>query len=253
MSSEFTVEHTNLRICRRRILIRAIGGVAFSALSRLQNDRIRLKSYFLNGYALVLSRTIPLTVFGMLFADDLIMVILGPKWTEAAYIFRLMTPTILIFGIINPLAWLLLAIGLQGRSLRIAMVIAPLVIIAYVIGLPYGPSGVALAYSSAMTLWLIPHVVWCLHDTMVSPLDLFRATGRLFLSGLVAALCVLGFEHYWSNLPSAILRLGIGGGVMFPVYICMLFFVLGQRTFYRDLVRELRGNPLKGTNWRSVG
>jgi PST family polysaccharide transporter len=85
--------------------------------------------------------TIPLTIFGMLFADDLIEVILGPKWMEAAYIFRLLTPTILIFGIINPLGWLLLAIGLQGRSLAIAMVIAPLVITAYVVGLPYGPSG----------------------------------------------------------------------------------------------------------------
>jgi O-antigen/teichoic acid export membrane protein len=137
----------------------AIGGVAFSALSRLQNDAVRLQNYFLNGYALVLSMTIPLTIFGMLFADDLIEVILGSKWMETAYIFRLLTPTILIFGIINPLGWLLLAIGLQGRSLTIAMVSAPLVITAYVVGLPYGPSGVALAYSSAMTLWLIPHVV----------------------------------------------------------------------------------------------
>src|SRR5712671_2983131 len=231
----------------------AIGGVAFSALSRLQNDAIRLKNYFLNGYTLVLSMTIPLTIFGMLFADDLIEVILGPKWMETAYIFRLLTPTILIFGIINPLGWLLLAIGLQGRSLTIAMVSAPLVITAYVVGLPYGPGGVALAYSSAMTLWLIPHVVWCLHNTMISPWDLLRATSRPFLSGIVAALCVLGFEHYWSKLPSAILRLGLGGGGMFLVYICMLFFVLGQKTFYRDLVRELRGNPLKGTNWRSVG
>jgi O-antigen/teichoic acid export membrane protein len=231
----------------------AIGGVAFSALSRLQNDAVRLRNYFLNGYTLVLSMTIPLTIFGMLFADDLIEVILGPKWMETAYIFRLLTPTILIFGIINPLGWLLLAIGLQGRSLTIAMVSAPLVITAYVVGLSYGPSGVALAYSSAMTLWLIPHVVWCLHNTMISPSDLLRATSRPFLSGIAAALCVLGFEHYWSKLPSAILRLGLGGGGMFLVYLYMLFFVLGQRTFYRNLVRELRGNPLKGTNLRSVG
>jgi PST family polysaccharide transporter len=67
----------------------AIGGVAFSALSRLQNDAVRLRNYFLNGYALVLSMTIPLTIFGMLFADDLIEVLLGPKWMETAYIFRL--------------------------------------------------------------------------------------------------------------------------------------------------------------------
>ena len=33
----------------------AIGGVAFSALSRLQDDPARLRSYFLKGYALAVS------------------------------------------------------------------------------------------------------------------------------------------------------------------------------------------------------
>src|SRR4051794_32065010 len=101
----------------------------------------------------------------MIFGNDLILVVLGPKWVDAAPILRLLAPTILIFGMINPLGWLLLAIGLQGRSLRIAMVIAPLVITAYIVGLPYAANGVALAYSGAMTLWLIPHIVWCLHNT----------------------------------------------------------------------------------------
>ena len=119
----------------------AIGGVAFSALSRLQNDPVRLRSYFLKGYSLVISMTLPTTIFCALFADDIVLVVLGPKWTEAAVIFRLLTPTILIFGIINPMGWLLFSIGLQVRSLKIALVIAPLVITAYVIGLPFGPSG----------------------------------------------------------------------------------------------------------------
>ena len=62
----------------------AIGGVAFSALSRLQNDPVRLKSYFLKGYSLVISLTIPITIFCALFADDIVLVVLGPKWTDAA-------------------------------------------------------------------------------------------------------------------------------------------------------------------------
>jgi O-antigen/teichoic acid export membrane protein len=230
----------------------AIGGVAFAALSRLQNDPGRLKNYFLNGYSLVSSMTIPFTLFGMVFADDLIFVILGPKWMEAAHLLRLLAPTVLIFGIINPLGWLLLSIGLQGRSLRIAMAIAPLIITAYVIGLPYGPSGVAFAYSVAMTLWLTPHVVWCLHDTMISPRDLLRTTSRPFMAGIVAALCVLSSEHYWSQLPSALMRLGIGGGLMFLVYLGVLMLVLGQRTLYRNLFHELIGSPPAGPDRRAI-
>ncbi len=230
----------------------AVGGVAFSALSRLQDDHLRLRKYFLNGYALVLALTMPTTIFCMIFADDLILVVLGPKWTNAALILQLLAPTILIFGIINPLAWLLLSIGLQGRSLRIAMVIAPLVITAYIIGLPYGPSGVAVAYSGAMTLWLIPHVIWCLHDTCISPWEILSAIRRPLLSGIAAALCVLGLEHSWTQIPSAILRLGLGGSVMLSIYLCMLLFVFGQRTFYRSLFREMRGNPSKAAGWRAA-
>src|SRR5262249_46728801 len=102
----------------------AVGGVAFSALSRLQDDPVRLKNYFLKGYSLVNSMTLPATMFCALFADDIILVVLGAKWTEAVNIFRLLAPTILVFGIINPLGWLLLSIGLQWRSLTIALVIA---------------------------------------------------------------------------------------------------------------------------------
>ena len=85
----------------------AIGEVAFSGLSRIKNDPARLRSYFLKGYTLVLSMTLPITIFCAVFVDDIIGLLLGPKWKDAAVIFRLLTPTILIFGIINPFAWLL--------------------------------------------------------------------------------------------------------------------------------------------------
>src|SRR6201987_156808 len=71
----------------------AVGEVAFSALSRLQDDPIRLRSYFLKGFSLVLGLTLPITVACALFADDVISILLGPKWKDAAPIFRLLAPT----------------------------------------------------------------------------------------------------------------------------------------------------------------
>ena len=163
-----------------------------------------------------------------MFADDIVLVILGPKWADAAAIFRLLTPTILVFGIINPLGWLLQSIGLQGRSLRIALVIAPLVIAAYLLGLPYGPNGVAFAYSAAMTLWLVPHVLWCLHGTIISPWELLLAASRPFLSCIVAAAFAFVVQFYLGQLQSPVCRLLLGGGVMLVGYLCMLLFVMGS-------------------------
>ncbi|HTN72394.1 MAG TPA: lipopolysaccharide biosynthesis protein, partial [Methylomirabilota bacterium] len=117
----------------------AAGGVAFPALSRVQHDPPRFKSYFLKGYSLVLAVTLPITIACALFADDLIAVILGPKWNGTADIFRLLAPTILIFAMINPLAWLLMALGMVGRSLKVALALAPIVISGYLMGLSHGP------------------------------------------------------------------------------------------------------------------
>src|SRR6201997_1421450 len=130
----------------------AAGEVAFSALSRLQDDPDRLKSYFLKGYSVVLAMTMPMTLACALFADDMIVVFLGPKWKAAAAIFRFLAPTIFVFAIANPLSWVVMSLGMVRRALKMGLVIAPLMILAFVLGLPYGPKGVALAYSTMMLL-----------------------------------------------------------------------------------------------------
>src|SRR5262249_22533755 len=147
-------------------------------LSRIQDDPTRLRRYFLKGYSLVVAITVPITIACGLFADDMVFVLLGPKWKEAAPIFRLLAPMTLIFAILNPIGWLLNAIGLVRRGLKIAMVLGPLMILSYIIGLPYGPRGVAFAYSAVMLLWLVPGTVWAVHGTVISFWDVLRETSR---------------------------------------------------------------------------
>jgi PST family polysaccharide transporter len=220
----------------------AIGEVAFSGLSRIKNDPARLRSYFLKGYTLVLSMTLPITIFCAVFADDIVGLLLGPKWKDAAVIFRLLTPTILIFGIINPFAWLLESIGHQVRGLKIDLVLAPLVIAAYIIGLPYGPRGVAFAYSAAMTLWCVPHVLWCLHGTLISPRAVLVAAGRPLVAGAVAAAVALVAQFYLGESDAHFWKLLIGGGTIVAIYSWVLLFLMGQKTFYFGLYQELKSS-----------
>jgi PST family polysaccharide transporter len=48
-----------------------------------------------------------------------------------------------------------MSLGLIRRLLKMGLVIAPIMIVSCVVGLPYGPKGVAIAYSTVMTLWLL--------------------------------------------------------------------------------------------------
>ncbi|MGY4286389.1 O-antigen/teichoic acid export membrane protein [Bradyrhizobium sp. LM2.7] len=213
--------------------------MAFSALSRLQDDPVRFRNYFLKGYTLVNSLTIPITVFSAIFAYDIIAACLGQKWTDAALIFRLLSPTVMTFGIINPMVWLLLSLGLYARSFRISLVICPLVILSYVIGLPFGPTGVALAYSSAMLLWLAPHILWCVHGTPISAKDIIRAVSRPLFCALLAGCISLSLHYYGAQLPTPLLRVSMGACVFGAAYISLLF-VVGEGRLYLELFRGLR-------------
>ena len=217
----------------------AVGEVAFATLSRVRNDPDRFRSYFLKGYSLVLALTIPITIAVALFARDLIFVLLGPKWKDAADIFRLLAPTILVFALINPIGWLMFALGLVARSLKASLVFAPVVIAAYAMGLPYGPKGVAFAYSAIMMLWAIPLVAWGVHGTMVSLRDIALAASRPLISGIVAAVLAFGVQFYLGGLLFPLTRLMLGGTVLVASYMFMLLYVMGQKTIYLNLLQAM--------------
>lgn len=218
----------------------ALGAVALSTLSRLQHDPPRRKAYFLKGYSLAVALTIPVTILCAVFSQEVVALVLGPKWVDTAGIVRLLAPTILVFALINPMFWLVFSAGMMRRSLATAVVIAILVITAYVVGLPYGPRGVASAFSIVMTLYLIPHLLWCIHGTNVSLSDLFRTAGKPLIAGLAAGAACVAFQQLASAWPS-IFRLLVGGILLACTYGLVLLFALGQREFYVDLVKTVFG------------
>jgi O-antigen/teichoic acid export membrane protein len=218
----------------------AIGGVAFPALSRLQSDPPKMKSYFLKGYSLYLALSLPVTIACAAFSNDLIYVLLSPKWMASAPIFRLLAPTVMVFAMINPLSWLMFSTGRVARSLKIGLVLAPLLISAYALGLPHGPSGVAFAFSVMMVLLAAPVIIWAIHGTIFSLLDFIRAATPPVLSAIVAAGVSLGLKLLFGPHLSAFPRLILEGGALMMTYLWMLLIVMGKKSFYLGLLKEMR-------------
>jgi O-antigen/teichoic acid export membrane protein len=218
----------------------AIGGVAVSTLARLQHDQARFKSYFVKSYSLVLALTVPTTIACALLADDMIAVLLGPKWMDAAPIFRLMAPTILAFAIINPLTWMLFATGHVQRSLNMAFLLAPAVIAGYVAGLPYGAQGVAFGYSAAMALLTVPLVVWAVRGSVISVDDVLQAIRPVLMSAVTATVVTFAALRLWGGGLDAFPRLILGGTVLAASYVWMLLYVMGQKPFYEGVIRDSR-------------
>lgn len=215
----------------------AAGGVAFAALSRVKDEPARLKSYFLKGYSLILSLTVPITFTCGLYAPEMIRIFLGPKWNTAATVFQYLAPTALGFAILSPLGWLITSLGMVGRGLRMSLVFLPLMALAYFIGLPYGPNGVALAVSGMKLLTVIPLAAWVIHGTVIHLPDILKTISRPLLSGATAGAVAFALRFTAVQAFPPIGRLAIGLLVFGGVYLCILLFAMNQKNLYYDLVR----------------
>jgi O-antigen/teichoic acid export membrane protein len=217
----------------------ALGGVAFPALSRIQHDAKRLASSFLRGYSMVVSLTVPIAISCTLFSEEIVRIVLGAKWMEVAPIVRLLAPVALVFAVANPLSWLVLSTGRVRRALAMSSAMTPLVILAIVLGLGHGPKGVALGYSLAMSLLIIPIAAWSKLGTEVTWADLWEATKPPFLSGLFAAAAGLLVKLMLCSRLSPMLCLMAGVGLLLGIYAWVLLIIMKQKHVYMDVLFQL--------------
>ena len=188
---------------------------------------------------MLISLSIPITITSALFAEEIVRIVLGPKWMEAAPIVRLLAPVALVFAVANPLSWLVMSTGRAGRALSISTATTPLVIVGIVLGLSHGPIGVALGYSSALTLLLIPIAAWSKYGTGITWADLWEATKPPFLSGLLAGAAGLLVKLTLGGSLAPILCLAVGLAVVLGIYAWVLLIFMRQKHMYMDVLSQL--------------
>lgn len=213
--------------------------VAFPALSRIQDDNERLCRSFLKGFSILLSINLPITIITALFADEIIVVMLGAKWSAAGPILRLLTPAILGFALMNPFGWFLMATGRAARSLKISFLVAPTMLLGIIAGLHYGLDGVAKGYSIAVGLLVVPAIAWAIHDTGITSKAFWNTVKLPLYSGLLAIVAGLAFKMILKDALPPLPRLALGGVLVLGLYVWVLLFVFGQKDLYVDMAQQV--------------
>ena len=108
-----------------------------------------------------------------------------------------------------------------------------------VLGLSHGPKGVALGYSLAMTLLVIPIAAWSKLGTGITWADLWGATKPPFLSGLLAGAAGLLVKLTLGGRLPPILYLMVGLAVVLGIYAWGLLIVMRQKHMYMDVLSQL--------------
>lgn len=147
-------------------------GAMIPVLSRLTGEPERYRRFYYHGVQMLLALTWPLTAFLIIFARDAVLLLLGDQWLESVAIFRALGLAALV-GCTNFLTgWAYRSLGHVDRQLKAVALQTPLIVAAFFIGLPWGVTGVAWAYSGACLLLRVPYIAWCFRGTLLSFSDL---------------------------------------------------------------------------------
>jgi PST family polysaccharide transporter len=149
--------------------------VATPALSRLQNDSVLYRNYymkFLNILALV---SMPLIVFMFTCSEQIILIVLGEQWSDSGEIFKILALVALVQVVSSTRGTVLITTGKSRRYLILGSASAVIFSISFVLGLPWGAKGVAMSYMIATYLVFIPFMAISFRDTPVCVYDFFKS------------------------------------------------------------------------------
>ena len=223
------------------------------ALSRLQNDPARYRRAFLVTYEAVALITFPVTALMTGLADPLTRVLFGPGWEGVTSIFASLAMAGLFAPLSNVATWIFYSSGRGKDWLRTCAVISALTIAAFAAGLPFGPTGVALAFSiSGVTI--VQPVLFYLAGRRgpVSTMDLWIGFLRylplwlvVYASSHLAQTVVGELGPFSQLLVSVPVALAVGA-----IFVCMFS---PMRRSAMDVLRAARGFRMRHSTHGSVG
>lgn len=133
-----------------------LSAVVVPALCRLQDKQEDFARYYLRAVNGMMWLCGPLVAFLAACSEQVVLIVLGDQWMAAVNLFRVLA----VIAFLQPIyssavGWTFCSRGRADRLLRWAMVACPLTLASFVAGLPYGPLGVAVAYT-VVFLMLLP-------------------------------------------------------------------------------------------------
>jgi len=133
-----------------------LDNVALAAFSRLNQDPDRFKEYFATALGIIAFVGMAVSADLTLVGRDVVRLVLGPQWLESGRIFELFAPGIGAMLLVSAVGWIHLSIGKPGRWLRWTVVEFAITASLFLVVLPWGPKGVAAAWSVSYCMLVIP-------------------------------------------------------------------------------------------------
>ncbi len=221
-----------------------LSAVAVPALSRLQEEPSKFRSYYRKGLTLTVMLGMPIVVFLFVVADKAILIVLGEQWSEAVPIFRILGVAAFVGTTTGAgSGWVFVALGNVHRQFLSGVVHTVFLTISFAIGLRWGAIGVAAAFSIISVLWRIPQVIICFWRTFLKLSDFMCALWRPVVASITAGVLLFLIDGYFLSNWHLVVRFLFNFAEYSLFYLLCWMLLPGGKRILHDtilLTKELK-------------
>jgi PST family polysaccharide transporter len=230
-------------------LVAATSSVAVAALSRVRDDRDQYFRYLLGAVGVMSMIGMGLAGDLTLVGKDVIRVLLGPGWEPAGVIFTWFAPGIGMMMVYYIHGWIHVSIGRADRWFIWGIVEWTVTIGLFLIGLHWGPKGIAIAWCASFWVLMLPSMAYAGKPIGLRTSQVIAYVWRYLLAALVAAVITLLLTRAVPALGAlpgtwgAAIRIVLVSAVFISLYICGMVALYGGTEplrRMRKLFREMR-------------
>ena len=218
-----------------------VSSVVMTALSRLQDDADAFRVYYLRAIAMLAFVTMPLIALAFATADEIVLILLGDQWTQAADVFRLLAPAAFVGAVNVAPGWLCMTLGRPERQLRWAMIAAPVSVTGFVIGLRWGISGIATAFSITFCIMFVVFVQYACVGSPVRARNVWMALWRPSTAAIGSAAGTMVLVQFIADTVDTVIGQFAERAVVFgALYLGTWMCLPGGAQLLRRYIRMMR-------------
>jgi polysaccharide transporter, PST family len=218
-------------------LLYPISRLALPLLVRTADDKDRYRQEFCHILRLVMILMYPGLVFIAVMAKPLVSLLLGANWLSIAPVISWLSIGCFSLPIYTSTNWIFMSQQRSGEQLRYSVATSVVSIAGFVIGLPWGPVGVAAAAGLTYSVLATPLTCWgATRSGFVALRDLATVVVPSLAAAIPTAVILLLLDDH---LPDGLLaRLLVG---VLAAYVCFFVFICAfppERRLFQAVLRR---------------
>jgi PST family polysaccharide transporter len=211
------------------LLVSSAHNVVVSSLCKAQDNLAEVHRLWRKALQAIQFYSMP--TFGLLavIGHDLVVVLFGSKWAATGVIISILALRGIPNGVERTIGWLHVAAGRPDRWMRWGVIAMCAQLTALFCGLPYGPTGVAVAFVAYSFAFFIPAVTYAGSPLGITAVEVILVIWRPMIASLLAVIIGLILRRTFSADSSVILRITVLSLAYVTTYLAIIVGLFRER------------------------